>query len=82
MMYQTKSYKFSVKNTSMIEYPYTCKITDANTGIMNFGPYNIIPRNGNIAPGCEESFIMRFSPNEAEDSFPPFISNQYPKVGY
>jgi hydrocephalus-inducing protein len=58
LMYQTRSYKFSVKNTSLISYPYTCKITDTESGVVNYGPFNIIPRSGTIAPGCEEPFII------------------------
>jgi len=68
LMYQTRSYKFSLKNKSLIAFEYTAKITDTETGTVDSGPYNIIPRKGVIQAGCEEAFIIKFSPTEAEDS--------------
>jgi len=80
LMYQTRSYKFSIKNTSLISYPYSCKVTDTENGIVNFGPYNILPRTGTIAPGCEESFIIKFSPTEAEDTSPRLLVISIPNL--
>lgn len=69
LMFQTRSYKFSLKNKSLISFDYSCKITNAETGVVDYGPYNIIPRKGVIQAGCEESFILKFSPIDAEDSY-------------
>eukprot|EP01022_Parablepharisma_sp_SALTPOND_P020800 TRINITY_DN386_c0_g1_i3.p1 TRINITY_DN386_c0_g1~~TRINITY_DN386_c0_g1_i3.p1 ORF type:complete len:4093 (+),score=589.86 TRINITY_DN386_c0_g1_i3:873-13151(+) len=80
LMFQTRSYKFSVKNTSLISFDYYCKFTDAETGSIDAGPYSIIPRKGIIQAGCEESFIIKFSPIDAEDSFERLLVISIPSL--
>jgi hypothetical protein len=36
------------------------------TGILDAGPYTIIPKQGAISPGCDENFVVKFSPVEVE----------------
>ena len=73
LMFQSRSYKFTVKNTSLISLEFICKITNAENGVIDPGPYNIIPKKGSISAGCDETFIVNFSPMEAEDSFPRLL---------
>lgn len=80
LMYQTRLFKFSLKNTSLISYDFFAKITDTETGLIDFGPYSIIPREGKIAAGCDESFIVKFNPVEAEDSFERLLVISIPNL--
>ena len=74
LMYASKSYKFSIKNTSLISLDYNFKIVNANTAVLDAGPYTIIPKKGNIAPDCDENFIIKFSPLEVENDFSRLLS--------
>lgn len=65
-MYASRSYKFTIKNTSLINISYNFKIVNSETGILDAGPYSIIPKKGDIAPGCDDNFIVKFSPVEIE----------------
>lgn len=66
LMYTTRMHKFSMKNTSLIELKYSCKVVSAETGKIDPGFYMISPHSGTIQPGCDESFVIRFSPTEVE----------------
>jgi hypothetical protein len=74
MMYASRSYKFTIKNTSLINMNYNFKIVNADTGILDAGPYSIVPKKGTIAPGCDDNFMVKFSPNEIEDDFTRLLS--------
>ena len=74
MMYATRNYKFSLKNTSLISISYNFKIVNSDTGILDAGPYTIIPKKGTIAPGCDEHFLLKFSPVEIENDFTRLLS--------
>ena len=50
----------------MINLNYNFKITDNQTGVLNAGPYSILPKKGFIAPGCDEDFTLKFNPLEVE----------------
>ena len=50
------------------------KIVDSETGVLWEEPYSISPNKGSIAPGCDESFIVKFSPTEIEADFSRLIS--------
>lgn len=65
-MYASRSCKFSIKNTSLINLHYNFKIVNSKTGILDAGPYTIIPKKGSIAPGCDDAFVLKFSPAEIE----------------
>jgi hydrocephalus-inducing protein len=65
-MYASRNYKFSIKNTSLINLDFNFKIANTNTGILDAGPYSIIPKKGSIAPGCDDNFIVKYSPIEVE----------------
>ena len=69
LMFQTRSYKFDVKNVAMVDIHYLWKITNTLQGTVDNGPFSIIPRTGDISPGCTESFILKFSPLEVESNF-------------
>lgn len=74
LMYASRSYKFSLKNTSLITLGYNFKIANCETGILDAGPYSIIPKKGTIAPGCDDNFIVKFSPVEVEHDFARYLS--------
>jgi hydrocephalus-inducing protein len=73
-MYATRSMKFTIKNTSLIGIEYNFKIVNAQTGILDAGPFTIIPKKGTIAPSCDENFILKFAPVEVEQDFTRILS--------
>ena len=73
-MYASRSYKFAIKNTSLITLNYNFKIVNSNTGILDAGPYTVIPKKGAISPGCDDTFIVKFSPTEVESDFSRILS--------
>jgi len=74
LMYASCTYKFSIKNTSLINLHYNFKIVNAETGILDAGPYSIIPKKGSIGPGCDDNFVVKFSPVEVESDFARILS--------
>jgi len=74
LMYASRSHKFTIKNTSMINLNYNFKIVNAQSAILDAGPYQIIPKKGIIAPDCDENFIVKFSPLEVENDFQRLLS--------
>ena len=74
LMYAQRSFKFTIKNTSMINLQYNFKIANSHTGILDAGPYSIIPKKGSIAPGCDDNFIVKFSPIEVEADLSRLLS--------
>jgi hypothetical protein len=73
-MYATRNYKFTVKNTSLIGLEFNFKIANALTGVLDAGPYTIIPKAGTIAPGCDENYIVKFSPVEVSTDLNRILS--------
>lgn len=73
LMFSTRMYKFNVKNTSKIVLNYLMKIVDSETGVLKEEPYSISPNKGSIAPGCDETFVVKFSPTEIEADFSRLI---------
>jgi hydrocephalus-inducing protein len=74
LMYASRSYKFAIKNTSLITMNYNFKIVNSETGVLDAGPYTVIPKKGSIAPGCDDTFIVKFSPTEVEHDFSRILS--------
>lgn len=74
LMYVSRSYKFTIKNTSLISLNYNFKIVNSETGILDAGPYSIIPKKGSISPGCDDNFVVKFSPVEIEQDFSRILS--------
>lgn len=74
LMYASRSYKFTIKNTSLITLNYNFKIVNSDTGILDAGPYSIIPKKGSISAGCDDNFIVKFSPVEIENDFSRILS--------
>lgn len=72
-MFSSRMYKFTVKNTSKIVLNYLMKIVNAETGVLHEEPYTISPKKGSIAPGCDENFVVMFSPTEIEQDFSRLI---------
>jgi len=66
LMYASRTFKFTVKNTSMINLEYNWKIANIQTAILDAGPFSIIPKQGTIAPGCDDNFIVKYSPTEVD----------------
>lgn len=74
LMYATRTLKFTIKNTSLISADYNFKIVNSSSGILDAGPYTIIPKKGSISPGCDENFIVKFAPVEVEQDFSRILS--------
>lgn len=74
LMYATRTLKFTIKNTSQIGLDYNFKIVNSSSGILDAGPYTIIPKKGAIAPSCDENFIVKFAPVEIESDFSRILS--------
>lgn len=74
LMYATRSLKFTVKNTSLVGLEYNFKIVNSQSGILDAGPYTIIPKKGTISPSCDEHFIVKFAPVEVENDFTRILS--------
>ena len=69
LMYAQRTHKFTIKNTSLINLNFNFKITSSASGILNAGPYSIFPKKGQVAPGCDDNFLVRFAPMEIEPDF-------------
>jgi len=52
-MYAQRTFKFTIKNTSQIDLKYNFKIANSMTGILDAGPYSIMPKKGSIARAQE-----------------------------
>lgn len=74
LMYAARTFKFTIKNTSLINLDFNFKIANSSTGILDAGPYSIIPKKGSIAPDCDDNFIVKFSPIEVEADFSRILS--------
>jgi len=66
MMLATRSFKFALKNAATISMPYKFKICNSETGKLDAGPYSIAPKEGNLAAGCDEVVIVKYSPVEVD----------------
>jgi len=44
------------------------------TGILDAGPYSIMPKKGAIAPGCDDNFIIKFNPLEVDSDMSRILS--------
>mmetsp|Transcript_37903 Transcript_37903/g.49791 ORF Transcript_37903/g.49791 Transcript_37903/m.49791 type:complete len:90 (+) Transcript_37903:1171-1440(+) len=44
------------------------------TGILDAGPYSIMPKKGSIAPGCDDNFIIKFNPLEVDSDMSRILS--------
>lgn len=74
LMFQTRSYKFTIRNTSTIALDYSFHIINANTGIPDSGAFSISPRKGTIPAGTDEILIVKFSPQEIDRDFARVLS--------
>jgi hydrocephalus-inducing protein len=74
LMYAQRTYKFTVKNTSLITLNYNWKIVNSETGILDAGAYTIVPKKGSISAGCDDTFVLKFSPVEVEHDFSRILS--------
>ena len=74
LMYASRTFKFAIKNTSLITMNYNFKIVNSESGIMDAGAYTIVPKKGSIAPGCDDHFVVKFSPTEVEHDFSRILS--------
>jgi len=74
LMYAQRTFKFTIKNTSQIDLNYNFKIANSMTGILDAGPYSIMPKKGSISPGCDDNFIVKFNPLEVEADMSRILS--------
>lgn len=47
---------------------YNNKIVSFETGKIDAGFYSVSPHTGTINPNCEETFTVRFSPTEVDET--------------
>ena len=57
-----------MKNTSLINLNYRCKIVNGESGIPDTGYYGIYPKMGTIAPNCDDQITVKFSPTEVDET--------------
>ena len=81
LMYATRNFKFTVRNTSLINLEFNFKIAHTITGVLDAGPYTIIPKKGTIAPGCDENYIVKFSPVEVSSDLSRIFSANLRNLG-
>jgi len=74
LMYAQRTHKFTIKNTSHIHLMYNFKIANSLTGILDAGPFSILPKQGSIAPGCDDNFLIKFNPLEVEADMSRILS--------
>lgn len=53
----------------MIALPFNFKIINPRTDLLDAGSFSIFPKRGQIAPGCDENFLLKFAPLEVEPDF-------------
>jgi len=90
MMYQTRAYKFLLKNVGTIKMDYSFVFIDENLGeILNENndefPFTIEPENGSIEANDSALITVRFTPNDVYDyqcalfcNIPNLISDEKP----
>ena len=54
LMFSSRVFKFSLRNTSKIRLNYLFKFTDAQRGLPDNGAFSISPTSGAVSPGCDE----------------------------
>lgn len=54
MMFTSRSHTFRLKNVSLINLNYRCKVVHGENGIPDTGYYGIYPKMGTIAPNCDD----------------------------
>ena len=74
LMYAQRTFKFTIKNISQINLNYNFKIANSMTGILDAGPYSIMPKKGAIAPNCDDNFIIKFNPLEVDSDMSRILS--------
>ena len=76
LMYTSRNHNFSLKNISTINMKYSCKIIKAtDDGVEEIDPgfFHISPKIGDLAPNCDETFSVTFSPIEVEEKNERFL---------
>jgi len=68
LMFTSRTYTFNLKNTSLVQMKYTCKLVSAETGAYDTGYYHIAPKSGVVNPNCDEPITVKFSPKEVEST--------------
>eukprot|EP00825_Cyclidium_porcatum_P002075 TRINITY_DN1095_c0_g1_i4.p1 TRINITY_DN1095_c0_g1~~TRINITY_DN1095_c0_g1_i4.p1 ORF type:complete len:1802 (-),score=468.45 TRINITY_DN1095_c0_g1_i4:3309-8714(-) len=88
-MYSSRVHQFTVKNISLINLNYSCRIVryegeEQDKAIVDPGYFYISLKEGKIAPNCDEQFTVKYSPTEVHDSNERFliitIDNLEPKA--
>ena len=68
LMFTSRIFTFNLKNTSLIQMKYVCKIVSAETGVYDNGYFGVSPKAGVVNSGCDETITLKFSPKEVERS--------------
>jgi hypothetical protein len=77
LMYAQRTHKFTIKNNSLISLHFNFKITNIDNLNLDAGSFNIFPKKGLIAPGCDDNFLIMFAPTEIEPNFSRLISANF-----
>lgn len=67
LMYTSRVFKLSLKNTSAIAFKYSCKLVSAENGLIDPGYFSVSPHEGTVSPACDEQFVVKFLPTEVYD---------------
>ncbi|EGR28756.1 hypothetical protein IMG5_169530, partial [Ichthyophthirius multifiliis] len=75
LIYTSRTHTFKVKNTSLINIKYSCKIISHinDIGQIDSGFFYVTPKQGILAPNCDEQFTVKFSPTEVEENNERFV---------
>lgn len=53
LMYTARVFRFTLKNTSLINFRYKCRIASAESGLIDPGYFSVTPHEGALSPGCD-----------------------------
>ncbi|WIA13448.1 hypothetical protein OEZ85_007028 [Tetradesmus obliquus] len=67
MMFQTRSFTFSITNSALTALKYQWMVLDKHGNLDKSGLYTLTPEAGMMSGGGSQQFTLRFSPQEVED---------------
>jgi len=67
MMFTQRVHQFKIRNVSLINVKFRCKLVDAESGTPDTGYYSVFPKQGVISPQCDEWLTVKFQPTECDE---------------
>lgn len=68
MMFTSRYFNFKIQNTSCVQISFEFEIFDEYTGAADAGYYSIAPQEGDIPQNSSKEFIVKFCPQECDQS--------------